>query len=133
MIDCENEVFTRIAEKLRSEYEKINITGEYVNEPSAFPHVSIIMIDNSTIRSSLDGSSDYEAATVTFEINVYSNLQSGRKAQAKAIANMIDKEFKDMNFMRIALLPMPNLVDSGLYRITGRYRGCCDGETFYRR
>lgn len=133
MIDCENAVFTRIAEKLRSEYEKINITGEYVNEPSTFPHVSIIMIDNTTIRNSLDGSSDYEAATVTFEINVYSNLQSGRKAQAKAIANMIDKEFKDMNFMRIALLPMPNLVDSGLYRITGRYSGCCDGETFYRR
>lgn len=133
MVDPENLVFTRIAQKLRYEYPKINITGEYVNEPSSFPHVSIIMTDNTTIKNSLDGSSDYEAAAVRFEINVYSNLQSGRKAQAKAIANIIDKEFMDMNFIRVALLPMPNLAESGIYRITGRYSGCCDGETFYRR
>lgn len=133
MVDPENLVFTRIAQKLRSEFDKINITGEYVNEPSSFPHVSIIMIDNAVIKNSLDGSSDYEAAAVTFEINVYSNLQSGRKAQAKKIANTIDDEFRDMNFIRSALLPMPNLADAGIYRITGRYRGCCDKNTFYRR
>lgn len=132
MVDCENLVFTRIADKLRAEFDGIHITGEYINEPPAFPHVSVIMTDNATMKKSLD-SSDYEAVAVTFEINIYSNLQSGRKAQAKSIANVIDNEFRDMNFIRSALLPMPNLAESGIYRITGRYRGCCDGENFYRR
>lgn len=133
MIDCENYVFTRVAQKLRSSFENISITGEYVNEPSSFPHVSIIMNDSVTKRSSLDGSSDYEAIHVSFEINVYSALQSGKKAQAKSIVSVIDKEFRDMNFTRDALLPMPNLANANIYRITGRYRGCFDGNTFYRR
>lgn len=133
MIDIENFVFTKIADMLRHEYPAINITGEFVNEPSSFPHVSIIMTDSTTIKNSIDGSSDYECSALRFEVNVYSNLKSGKKAQAKSIANMIDREFRNMNFVRVALLPMPNLAESGIYRMTGRYSGCCDGETFFRR
>ena len=46
MIDCENEVFTRLANVLRTEFPGINLTGEYLNTPPKFPHVSIIESDN---------------------------------------------------------------------------------------
>ena len=41
MIDCENEVYTRIVRMLREEFPGINVAGEYTKTPSSFPHVSI--------------------------------------------------------------------------------------------
>ena len=41
MIDCENEVYTRLAKILREKFPKIDIASEYVKSPSSFPHVSI--------------------------------------------------------------------------------------------
>ena len=80
MIDCENEVYTKIANKLRSEFTDINITGEYINAPSSFPHVSIVMSENSIMFSRMD-SGDYEVAIALFEINIYSNKTTGKKSE----------------------------------------------------
>ena len=52
MIDCENEVYTRIARVLREKFPGINIAGEYVKAPSSFPHVSITQSDNSAVSVS---------------------------------------------------------------------------------
>ena len=38
MIDCENEVYTRIVRMLREEFPGINVAGEYTKTPSSFPH-----------------------------------------------------------------------------------------------
>ena len=46
MIDCENEVYTRIVRMLREEFPGINVAGEYTKTPSSFPHVSITQSDN---------------------------------------------------------------------------------------
>lgn len=43
MIDCENEVYTRIVRMLREEFPGINVAGEYTKTPSSFPHVSIMV------------------------------------------------------------------------------------------
>ena len=45
MIDCENEVYTRLAKILREKFPKIDIASEYVKSPSSFPHVSITQSD----------------------------------------------------------------------------------------
>ena len=37
MIDCENEVYTRIVRMLREEFPGINVAGEYTKTPSSFP------------------------------------------------------------------------------------------------
>ena len=44
MIDCENEVYTRIVRMLREEFPGINVAGEYTKTPSSFPHVSILRV-----------------------------------------------------------------------------------------
>ncbi|MGN1040583.1 MAG: hypothetical protein ACI4QL_04050 [Candidatus Fimimonas sp.] len=131
MIDCENEVYTRIARVLRDKFPGINIAGEYVNAPSSFPHVSITQSDNSVVSEQMTGSA--EMAQVMFEINIYSNKADGRKTECKAIAKVIDDVMFKMNFKRMALTPIPNMEDATIYRIVARYRVMTDGKYFYRR
>ena len=131
MIDCENEVYTRIARVLRDKFPGINIAGEYVNAPSSFPHVSITQSDNSVVSEQMTGSA--EMAQVMFEINIYSNKADGRKTECKAIAKVIDDVMFRTNFKRMALTPIPNMEDATIYRIVARYRAMTDGKYFYRR
>lgn len=131
MIDCENEVYTRIARVLREKFPGINITGEYVKAPSSFPHVSITQSDNSAVSEKMTGNA--EMAQVMFEINVYSNKTDGKKTECKTIAKVIDEVLFAMNFKRLALTPVPNLEDATIYRIVARYRAMTDGQYFYRR
>lgn len=131
MIDCENEVYTRIAKVLREEFPGINIAGEYVKAPSGFPHVSITQSDNSVVSEKMTGSA--EMAQVMFEINVYSNKTEGKKAECKSIMKIIDDVMFSMNFKRQAMTPVPNLEDATIYRIVARYRVMTDGTHFYRR
>lgn len=131
MIDCENEVYTRIANVLREKFPGINIAGEYVKAPSGFPHVSITQSDNSVVSERMTGSA--EMAQVMFEINVYSNKTEGKKAECKSIMKIIDDVMFSMNFKRQAMTPVPNLEDATIYRIVARYRVMTDGTHFYRR
>lgn len=145
MIDCESEVYTRVATVLREEFPGINVTGEYVPSPSAFPHVSITMSDNVVVRS-LQTSGDRESITeMVFEVNIYSNKTDGRKTECKAVLKKIDEVMFSMNMFRIAMTPMPvnmyrmstatvpTLEDTAIYRIVSRYRCTTDGTRFYRR
>jgi hypothetical protein len=113
MIDCENEVYTRIVRMLREEFPGINVAGEYTKTPSSFPHVSITQSDNSTIADKQD--------------------TSGKKTECKSIAKAIDEKMFSMNFRRLAFTPVPNLEDATIYRIIARYSAATDGENFYRR
>lgn len=133
MIDCENEVYTRIAKVLRGKFPGINIAGEYTNTPSSFPHASITQSDNYTDNGRQDSSMKENMAVVMFEINVYSNKKDGRKTECKNILKEIDNVFYSMNFRRTAMTPVPNMEDATIYRITARYRAATDGKYFYRR
>ena len=130
MIDPENEVYTRIATALRDEFSGINISGEYVNAPSSFPHVSITQSDNRIAKENTTDTS--EMAFVMFEVNVYSNSKNTRKSECKKIMNVIDSIFFGMNFRRIALTPVPNMENATIYRLVARYTGKTDGKYFYR-
>lgn len=132
MIDCENEVYSMIAARLRRENSLINVSSVYLDTPSSFPHVSVEMKDNAIMAKTMD-SGDYEVSIVTFEINIYSNKEEGRKTEAKKIARVIDDLLKPYNFRRLALTPVPNMEDNSIYRIVARYRVATDGKNFYRR
>ena len=130
MLDCENEVYTKIATALRNDFAGIDITGVYVNAPSAFPHVNITQIDNLTVKANTTNT--YEMAEVVFEVNVYSNKRSEKKSECKQIMNVIDGIFFGMNFRRMSLTPVPNMEDATIYRLVARYRARTDGKYFYR-
>lgn len=133
MIDCENEVYTRIVRMLRDKFPRINVAGEYTKTPSSFPHVSITQSDNSMVSDRQDTSGKENLSLVMFEINVYSNKTEGKKTECKSIAKAIDELMFSMNFKRLAFTPVPNLEDATIYRIIARYSAITDGVNFYRR
>ena len=134
MIDIENQVFSNIAKVLREQFEGIFVTGEYVPVPSRFPCVTIREYDNYADNETADTSSTENHAIVMFDVNIYSNKQTGKKAECKAIAKVIDEMFISYNFTRTMLQPIPNELDSTIFRYTGRYEAEVDkNEVIYRR
>ena len=134
MINVENEIFSIVAKAVRTVYPDIYISGEYVKSPPRFPCVSLVEMDNSAyVQTQTDGSVENHAELM-YELNVYSNKQSGKKSECKAIASLIDSKLAALNFSRIMLQPIPNMDDATIYRITGRYRAVASKDNvIFRR
>ena len=133
MIDTESIVFTKHAENLRTKFEGITVSGEYIHAPSKFPYVSIVEQDNYSSTDKLDSSIREKFATVMYEAKVYTNKSGHKKSEARKIMAEIDKMFIGMNFKRLSMNPVPNMENATIYRLTARYRAETDGETFYRK
>lgn len=134
MIDVENEIYDRVADKLREAFNGIGIAGEYVQSPSQFPFVSIIEADNTPLQRTQTSDSGENHAILMYEINVYSNKAKGKKAECKAIVAVVDSEMMTMGFTRMMLNPIQNMNDATVYRILGRYRAVVSKtNVIYRR
>ena len=121
MIDIENIVFNYVANALRAEFPGISVYGEVVETPSSFPSVSLVEDDNSEIATNKTlGRLPETACNLMYTANVYSNLKTGKKAQAKAIMDVIDTWMHHMGFERTMRSQLPN-VDRTIYRVTARY------------
>lgn len=131
MVDCENEVFTKIAEALRAEFPGINVSSEFTLTPTSLPHVSIVMADNPIMFSVMD-TAHYEVAIPLFEINIFADGPT-KKSKCKKIGTLIDETLKPYNFRRMAYTPVDNRYSPSVYRIAARYRVATDGTNFYRR
>lgn len=117
MIDVENWIFDPIAEAVRAEFPGSSVSGEYIRSPSKFPHVSLTESDNYMSEQYLDSSDAEKYATVMYEVNVYSNKTTGKKAEARSILKLIDSMMYERNFTRTAMTPVPNLEDSTIYSL----------------
>lgn len=121
MIDIENDVFEVVANAVRAEYPDAYITGEYNDSPATFPAVTIFEGDNSIVDRMRTENIE-NAASVMYEINVYSNRVNGRKAEAKEISNLIDDVLTSRGFTRMTRTQVPNLANAKIFRIVSRYR-----------
>lgn len=134
MIDIGDELFTIIATALRAAYPGIFVTPEYVSQPPKFPAVSIEEMDNAVLRSTQDSGTMEHDADVMYQVDIYTNLNKGKKAQCKAIAALIDEQFARLGFTRSFLNPVQNMNDATIYRMTGRYRAVVSKDhMIYRR
>lgn len=134
MIDIETEVFNTVSAKVREKYPKIYMTGEYVKSPPSFPCVSLIETDNQIYRNTRTTECIENHAQLLYEVNVYSNKQSGKKAECKAIIALIDKRMEALGFTRTLLNPVPNEEDATVYRMVARYRAIVSkSKVIYRR
>lgn len=121
MIDIENEVFNYVANALRATYNTISIYGEYVENAETFPAVSLVEDDNAEVPETYKLNNQPETAcSLTYTANVYSNLKTGKKTQAKAIMDVIDRCMHEMGFTRTMRSQLPN-IDRTIYRVTARY------------
>jgi len=126
-------IFDPIATQLRSQFDGIYVTGEYVDAPPRFPAVSIIEADNYVDYDKMSSRADEEYSIVMYEVEVYTNLESGKQMQAREILSAIDAILYDLNFTRLSMTPVPNMANTSIYRLVARYRAETDGTTLYRR
>lgn len=120
MIDIERQVYTRIADKIRTEFGDITIASELMDVPASFPFVSIVEEDNYTYVKTQDSKSNENHARVMYEINIYSNKASGKKTECKKIGNIIDDEMLRLGFTRISKMNLSNDTAT-IYRLVLRY------------
>ena len=134
MIRIEDELFTKVATALRSEFPDIYVSGEYVSQPPPFPAVFIQEMENSVNRATRDTGGIENFADVMYQVDVYTNRTKLRKSQAKDIMDIVDGEFAKMGFTRSFLNPVPNMDDATIYRLTGRWVATVSKDnTVYRR
>ena len=128
MIDIENEVFDRVAKRVREQFPDIYMAGDYVKSPSSFPAAFLVEMDNSIRTSTVDSGSCENHVDVMYEAQTYSNKTVGKKSECKAIMALIDEEMTAMGFVRSTLIPVPNEYDSTIYRMVGRYRAAVSAD-----
>lgn len=70
-----------------------------------------------------DSSNEEKFAGVTYRLQVFSNKESGKKAEARAIFATADAEMRRMGFRRLTYATTPEIYDSTIYEITATYEG----------
>ncbi len=131
MIDKENEIYTKVRNAVLAKYENASVSSVYVASPASFPHVSVIQMDSKEPTEYRDSSLEEKFVSSTFQIDVYSNDKTKAKSQCKAIVSLIDDTLRRCNLRRESLVPVPNLNDATIYRITIRYSMLADKNYFY--
>lgn len=135
MIDVNNEVFTNVAERVRGNHAGTTVTGEYTRMPSKFPAVTLDETQNVMVGWLEDSSNEEKFAGVGYRLQVFSNKQSGKKAEARAIFATADAEMRRMGFRRMTYTTTPEIYDSTVYCITATYEAVisAEGHVYARR
>ena len=134
MIDFMNEIFTLVATQLREEHTPITVTGEYTRQPSKFPTVTLDEIENVTVDRLEDSSVAERFTGLTYRLQVFSNKQSGKKAEARAIFATADSVMRGLGFRRITYTTTPEIYESTIYSITATYEAIAEVDgTIYKR
>lgn len=132
MIEHSFEIFSLIAERLRASVPGITVVGEYVSIPAFFPCVSIDEIEN--LPSHLDSAERNKYADVRYRVQVFSNKQTGKRAECREIYSMADDVLQELGFICRSYSTMPDIYSSSMYSITAVYEATLGRDgTVYRR
>ncbi len=134
MIDYLNEIFTSVAKTVREEHPGITITGEYTRQPSKFPTATLDEIENVAVDRLEDSSDEEHFSALSYRLQVFSNKQSGKKAEARAIFATADGVLRRMGFRRITYSTTPEIYESTIYSITATYEAIAGADgVLYKR
>ena len=134
MIDFNNEVFTTVATDLRENHVGITVMGESTRKPSKFPTVTIDETENVMVDRLEDSSKEEKFAGVTYKIQVFSNKQNGKKAEARAIFATADAAMRRMGFQRVTFATTPEIYESTIYQINATYEAVVSAAGYvYKR
>lgn len=129
MIDIENDIFGLVATPLRDKFLGIWVSGEYTPSPARFPAVTLEEVDNSVYQKMRTVHIE-NAASVLYEVNIFSNKVGYKKAEAQEIMSFIDDILSGLGLTRTMCNPIPNLADATIYRLTARYEGVVDKDNW---
>lgn len=125
MIDIENDIFDYVKKAVKSAHSGVDVSTEYLELPAKLPHVSVIEADNRVLTRMRTNNIE-NAASVMYEVNIYSNKAAVKKSEAKEIANTLDDAMSEIGFTRTFREQIPNMRDANIYRIVCRYEAEID-------
>ena len=87
-----------------------------------------------TVDSLVDSSDEEKYAALNYRLQVFSNKQTGKKAEARAIFATADAVLRTLGFRRITYTTTPEIYESTIYSITATYEAVADiNKTIYKR
>ena len=128
MIDFLNEIFNTVAVAVRNDHEGATVIGEYTRSPSKFPTVTLDEIANVTMGNLVDSSDEEKYSGVTYRLQVFSNKQNGKKAEAREIFATADKIMLNLGFRRVTYTTTPEIYESTIYSITATYEAVISAD-----
>ena len=131
MIDKSNEIVTLGTKKLRETYPNITVIGEYVDTPSKFPCVTLD--ETSNIPVHLDSATVNKYANIQYRVQVFSNKESGKRAECREIYNTIDELLQSIGLVCTSYVTTPTVYNSSIYQITAIYSGVIDRNGYIFR
>lgn len=134
MIDFNNEVFTAVATVVREKHAGVTVIGESTRKPSKFPTVTLDEISNVMVDRLEDSSKEEKFVGVTYKLQVFSNKQSGKKAEARDIFATADAEMRRIGFQRVTFTVTPEIYESTIYQINSTYEAVMSAAGYvYKR
>lgn len=134
MLDYSNVIFTEVSDAVELNFPEVSVTGEYTRQPSEFPSVTVDETENVSVGRLIDSSGQEKYCGLSYRIQVFSNKQGSKKAEARAIFAVADAAMLKMGFRRVAYAPTPEIYDSTIYSITATYEAIVDGNGYvYQR
>ena len=131
MIDIENEIFTEVYMALNEAgYIDIKMYSTFENEPASFPCVYMTMMDSTVL--SQDSSRSERLIDIVFDISVFSAKRSGKKAEAKAIMEVVNDTMRLNGFKRTYSQPLDvsDKNNTSLCQLLNRYEAQVDDRGF---
>lgn len=129
--DIENEVFTPIAQAVRTQFTGAFVTGELLSAaPTKFPCVALVEMDNYAPKNKRDSSGVEQYSNVTYLLSVYSNKVAGKKAECKEIFQFVDQKLIALGFNRESITPQVP-INEKIYWQSGRYTAQVKDKTIY--
>ena len=134
MISLENEMITRVTERLEPLFPGIIVLSDDPYTVPSFPAVTLEEVDNVVWRRTLDSRIGENHALITFRANAYSNQTSGKRTQVKKIMAEIDDVFTSLGFRRLVNSPLKNVDDQTIARRIGLWDAVVDNNrVIFRR
>lgn len=135
MIDVYNEVFSTVAAEVRRKHPDAYLIGENIRNPSQFPCVTLDETENIMVDELIDSSHEEDYGAVEYRLQVFSNKQGGKRAEARAIFAVADAAMRGMGFRRTTYTTTPEIYNSTIYSINATYEGVVStaGYTYKRQ
>ena len=134
VVDYEAEIYDAVSSAAKEQFPELKTASWAAAIPASFPFAHIVQTEDYDYSPSLTSSHANEARHLTFEVNVYSDKASGRKAEAKSISLFIAQVFKALGFVQTLggrPLDLTDTRDRAIARYMSRYEGLVHNDTIH--
>lgn len=116
-----NAIFTRVRNAVVAEFSNANCVQTYSPTPPKFPTVFARELGHFTPQATATLSNAQDIYETTWEIQVFSNLETGAKEQAYAVLAVCKSVMREMYFVETFEQPIDQ-TDKSIYCLVARFR-----------